>query len=64
MWRERGVSDPSDISVRMWSPAGKPIRQLPEFSTFLREQGYHDLWDKYGAPDMCSKSANGHYVCQ
>lgn len=47
----------------VWSPLGKPMRALPEFSAFLREKGFIALWDKYGPPDLCSKNATGDYVC-
>jgi TolB-like protein len=63
IWRDPGISDPSDVSVRLWSPAGKPMRALPDFQTFLRERGFHALWDKYGPPDLCRKAAEGEWQC-
>jgi TolB-like protein len=60
---EHGVGDFSDFSVLTWSPAGRPIRQLPEFPGFLREMGYYELWDKYGPPDVCQRVAMGEYRC-
>lgn len=63
IWRDPGISDPSDVSVRLWSPAGKPMRVLPDFQAFLRERGFPALWDKYGAPDLCRKAAEGEWQC-
>ncbi|RZA21642.1 MAG: hypothetical protein EOP93_02575 [Lysobacteraceae bacterium] len=62
--RTRVQVDNSDFMVYLFSPAGKPLRALPEFPAYLRAKGFPALWDRYGAPDMCSKSANGDYACQ
>jgi TolB-like protein len=63
IWRVQGIGDPSDISVRLWSRAGEPIRALPDFHAFLRERGFYALWDKYGPPDLCQRVAMGDYRC-
>lgn len=62
--RTTRISDSSDIYALIWSPAGKPIRALPEFPALLKERGLLELWDKYGAPDVCKKSPAGDYACQ
>jgi hypothetical protein len=36
---------------------------LPEFPAFVREMGFVELWDKYGAPDDCRRTAPERYVC-
>ena len=45
-----------------WTPSGHAFRGLPEFRDFLRKSGLTDLWDKYGAPDVCHKQG-ADYVC-
>jgi TolB-like protein len=62
--RTRVKVDNVDFMVLLFSPAGKSMRQLPEFSGYLRAKGFPALWDKYGAPDMCSKNDAGEYVCK
>ena len=52
-----------DFMAYLFSPAGKSLRQLPEFPAYLRAKGFPALWDKYGAPDACRKGANGNYTC-
>ena len=52
-----------DFMAYLFSPAGKSLRQLPEFPAYLRAKAFPTLWDKYGAPDMCRKGANGNYTC-
>lgn len=61
--RARVKVDNSDFMVFLFSPAGKSMRALPEFSDYLRAKGFPALWDRYGAPDICRKSASGEYAC-
>ncbi len=56
--------DNSDFFARLWSPNGKQARSLPEFSAFLQKMGLVELWDKYGAPNICLKNDKGDYVCE
>ncbi|MEO6226263.1 MAG: hypothetical protein ABIO61_00180, partial [Thermomonas sp.] len=56
--------DNSDFLALLFSPAGKSLRQLPEFPGYLRAKGFPALWDKYGAPDLCIKNVAGEYVCK
>ena len=58
------TGDSSDFFALLWSPAGKPMRALPEFPAFLQRKGFVELWDKYGAPDGCRKLDNGEYRCE
>jgi TolB-like protein/Tfp pilus assembly protein PilF len=62
--RTRVNNDNSDFLALLFSPAGKPLRELPEFPAYLSAKGFPALWDKYGAPDMCRKLADGSYACQ
>ena len=61
--RTRVKVDNSDFLAYLFSPAGKSLRQLPEFAAYLRAKGFPALWDKYGAPDMCRKDQTGDYRC-
>ena len=58
------IGDNTDTFALMWSRVGKPLRALPEFPAFLKEQGFFELWDKYGPPDDCKKNPAGDYVCE
>ncbi len=57
------TADTTDFLVLLWSPQGREMRALPEFSAFLRDFGFVALWDQYGAPDGCRKNPGGDYVC-
>ena len=61
--RTTRLGDSSDFYAQMWSPAGKAMRALPEFHAFLKEMGFIQLWDKYGAPDSCKRDTSGEYIC-
>ncbi len=52
------------VHFLLWSPAGKDARGLPQFAQFARDQGFAQLWDQFGAPDLCRKQASGDYVCE
>ncbi len=58
------TSDNTDFMATLWSPQGKAMRELPEFQPFLRDFGFIDLWNQYGAPDLCKKKTKGDYVCE
>jgi TolB-like protein/Tfp pilus assembly protein PilF len=47
----------------LWSPAHADARKLPQFGKFLRDTGNAALWDRFGAPDLCRKQADGEYAC-
>ncbi|CAN5324242.1 hypothetical protein BH11PSE14_BH11PSE14_05850 [soil metagenome] len=55
--------DTTDFLILLWSPKGKAMRDLPEFQPFLRDFGFIALWDKYGPPDICHKTAKRDYAC-
>ena len=48
----RVQGDNSDFMVYLFSPAGDGIRAQPEYRAFLRDEGYPELWAKYGPPDI------------
>jgi len=35
----------------------------PRFPELARKVGWADLWDDHGPPDMCTKAANGDWLC-
>ncbi|MEO6228433.1 MAG: hypothetical protein ABIO61_11345 [Thermomonas sp.] len=62
--RTRQISDTSDSLAALWSPAGKAMRDLPEFDAFMREFGFVEAWDQRGPPDLCKKNEKGDYACE
>ena len=56
------ITDTGEPFALLWSPQGKPMRAAPGFGAFVREFGFAAVWDKYGAPDMCSKRGPGDYT--
>jgi len=62
--RKRQDLNSNDFLALLWSPRGKVMRELPEFQPFLRDFGLIELWDQYGAPDLCKKNEQGDYVCE
>ncbi len=59
------LTDNEDFLFQMlWSPYGKAARQLPEFAGFARKIGLAEVWDKYGAPDVCHRVAPLDYACE
>ena len=58
------TSDDASLFMNFWGPRGHDARRLPEFPAFARKVGFAALWDKYGPPDVCSKSIAGDYVCK
>jgi len=57
------TGDTTDFLVLLWSPQGRALRTLAEFSAFLRDFGFIDLWEQYGVPDGCQRKGPGDYVC-
>jgi tetratricopeptide (TPR) repeat protein len=55
--------DDSGLLNYFWNPKWHDVRGLPAFAEFARGFGFAELWDKYGAPDLCHKNGGGDYVC-
>lgn len=55
--------DDAGLFMDFWGPLGTDARRLPMFAGFARKIGFAALWDKYGAPDLCSRNTAGDYVC-
>jgi TolB-like protein len=58
------TQDEGGLFMDFWSPHAADARRLPTFAAFARTMGFAALWDKYGAPDVCSRTPAGEYVCQ
>ncbi|MBS0212165.1 MAG: hypothetical protein JSR26_03160 [Proteobacteria bacterium] len=46
----------------LWSPQMRAARATPEFRESTRKFGLTALWDRYGPPDNCRRTADGEYV--
>jgi len=57
------TSDDAGVGFRTWTPINAPMRQLPQFNDAARRIGWIATWDKYGAPDLCTRIAPGTYAC-
>jgi len=60
---QRPTNDDSGLLNYFWSPKLQDVRHLPGFAEFARGFGFAELWDKYGAADLCHKNSGGDYVC-
>jgi hypothetical protein len=58
------TADDAGFAFRIWSPEGAPIRRLPQFPDAAERIGWVDTWEKYGAPDACTRTAPRQYRCQ
>ena len=50
-------------------PVGTQVDEIaigdwPLYDAYIQAKGFPALWDKYGPPDMCMKSASGDYACR
>ncbi len=57
------ITDTGEPFALLWSPKGVAMRVVPGFDAFIRDFGFIDVWEKYGAPDMCRKIGLGDYSC-
>jgi len=57
------LSHPMYLAL-LWGPYGKETRTRPDFTEFARKIGFTAVWDTYGAPDLCRKTADGGYLCE
>jgi TolB-like protein len=53
----------NSLTVGIWMPAFKEVRQLPGFKTLLRDTGLVDLWRERGWPDLCRPSGTEDFTC-
>ncbi len=57
-------NDDTDFAISLWFDGGKAVRAQPEFTDYLRRQGYIALWDSNGPPDLCTRRGPGDYACR
>jgi TolB-like protein len=62
--QDRPTANDSMFYPLLWSPVGRDARHLPEFAQFVRQTGLAEVWDMYGAPDVCRRAGPGNYVCE
>lgn len=48
----------------VWAPEMAAVRRLPAFADYLEAMGLPALWDRHGAPDLCSRQPDGRYRCR
>jgi hypothetical protein len=60
---EDHTSNDSIYLHMLWSPAEHEARSTPEFQALLKRLGLADLWNRYGAPDVCRLQSSGTYAC-
>jgi TolB-like protein len=53
----------NSLTVGIWMPAFKEVRQLPGFKTLLRDAGLVDLWRERGWPDLCRPAGTDDFAC-
>lgn len=50
----RDVAEVDDtVFTLFWQPFGEPLRQHPDFKRLMHENGFVELWEKEGYPEMC-----------
>jgi TolB-like protein/Tfp pilus assembly protein PilF len=57
------TTDDAGLGFRIFSPEGAKVRALPGFSAAAEKIGWVDAWEKYGAPDTCTRTAPRTYTC-
>jgi TolB-like protein/sugar lactone lactonase YvrE len=62
--QERPTRNDTLFLPSLWTAAGRDARALPEFSTFIRQCGLAEFWDRSGPPGLCHKNAGGDYICE
>jgi TolB-like protein/Tfp pilus assembly protein PilF len=58
------TSDDAGLAFRLFSPQGKRARTLPGFQAVAEKVGWIDAWEKYGPPDLCTRTATRIYTCR
>ena len=56
-------TDDAGLAFRLFSPLGKHARSLPGFKIVAEKLGWIDAWEKYGPPDLCTRTAPRVYAC-
>ena len=63
----RAATEPTNneaaLLALLWTPVGASTRRHARFPQFAERLGFTSLWERYGAPDLCRKAANGQWTC-
>jgi tetratricopeptide (TPR) repeat protein len=60
----RPTTDDVGLGIRAFSPQGAGLRRLPGFNAAAEKLGWLDAWEKYGPPDLCTRTAPRVYSCR
>jgi len=58
------TTDDAGLGIRVFSPQGTGMRRLPGFNAAAEKLGWLDAWEKYGPPDLCTRTAPRVYTCR
>ena len=58
------TTDDAGFGFRLFGPHGKRARSLPGFLVVAESFGWIDAWEKYGPPDLCTRTGPRTYACQ
>ena len=58
------TTDDAGLGFRLFGPQGKRARSLPGFLVVAESVGWIDAWEKYGPPDLCTRTGPRTYACQ
>ena len=64
LYARQPSSDDSGVAMRVWGPDGAPVRTLPGFNAAADKLGFVDAWEKFGPPDLCTRTAPRTYACR
>jgi TolB-like protein/Flp pilus assembly protein TadD len=64
LFANRRSTDDAGVAFRLWSPFSTPMRLLPGFPAAAQKIGWVDAWEKYGPPDLCTRTAPRVYACR
>jgi TolB-like protein/sugar lactone lactonase YvrE len=62
--QERPTRNDTLFLPSLWTEAGRNARTLPEFSTFVRQSGLAEFWNRSQPADLCTKGEHDDYICQ
>jgi len=58
------TTDDAGLGIRLFGSMGAKARRLPEFQKAAQALGWVDSWEKYGPPDLCTRTAPRVYACR
>jgi TolB-like protein/Tfp pilus assembly protein PilF len=58
------TTDDAGLGIRLFGSQGASARRLPQFLEAAQAMGWVDAWEKYGPPDLCTRTAPRVYACR